>query len=86
MSPLALLGALATVLSTLTLLPHLAHAVRTRQPSGSTFGWALGAVASTAWFAYGIGIGDLAVAAPGFITIPAGVALAGWCWLHPRAA
>ena len=73
-----LLGSLGTVLSTVTMLPHLAHAVRTRKPHGSAFAWMVGAVASTAWFIYGVGIGDLLVAAPGFVTIPIGFFLAAW--------
>ena len=83
-SSLALLGAVATALSTLTLLPHLVHAARTRCPGGSTFGWALGTLSSTVWFAYGLGVGDFAVAAPGFFTIPAGATLAAWCWVTAR--
>jgi uncharacterized protein with PQ loop repeat len=77
-SPLVLLGSLGTLLSTVTMLPHLAHAVRTRKPHGSAFAWTVGAVASTAWFLYGVGIGDLLVAAPGFVTIPIGFFLAVW--------
>jgi len=77
-SPLVLLGSLGTVLSTLTMLPHLAHAVRTRRPHGSAFAWLVGAVSSTAWFVYGIGTGDLLVAAPGLVTIPVGFFLAAW--------
>lgn len=84
MSPLALLGATATLLSTLTLLPHLLQAVRTRRPSGSAFGWALGTASSVLWFAYGVIAGDLVVAAPGVVTIPAGSALAIWCWARMR--
>ena len=78
MSPLVLLGSVGTLLSTVTMLPHLTHALRTRKPHGSAFAWAVGAVASTAWFVYGIGIGDLLVAAPGFVTIPVGFFLAAW--------
>jgi len=77
-SPLVLLGSLGTVLSTVTMLPHLAHAVRTRKPHGSAFAWTVGAVGSTAWFVYGLGIGDLLLAAPGFVTIPVGFFLAAW--------
>ena len=73
-----LLGSVGTVLSTVTMLPHLTHALRTRKPHGSAFAWVVGAVASTAWFVYGIGIGDLLVAAPGFVTIPVGFFLAAW--------
>ena len=78
MSPLVLLGSLGTLLSTVTMLPHLTHALRTRKPHGSSFAWTVGAVASTAWFVYGVGIGDLLVAAPGFVTVPIGFFLAVW--------
>lgn len=84
MSPLVLLGAAATLLSTVTLLPHLVHAVRTGQPGGSTAGWTLSFLASLAWFLYGIGIGDLVVSAPGVVTLPAGAVLAIWCFLARR--
>lgn len=46
MSPLALLGATATALSTITLLPHLVQALRAGRPGGSTVGWSLGFLAS----------------------------------------
>jgi uncharacterized protein with PQ loop repeat len=77
-SPLVLLGSLGTVLSTVTMLPHLTHAVRTRKPHGSAFAWLIGAVASTVWFVYGVGIGDLLMAAPGLVTVPVGFFLAIW--------
>jgi uncharacterized protein with PQ loop repeat len=83
-SSLAALGALATLLSTFTLLPHLLHAVRSGRPGGSTSGWALGFLASLLWFAYGIAVGDLVVAAPGVVTLPVGAALAVWCHLANR--
>lgn len=82
MSPLALLGAAATVLSTITLIPHVIHAARNRRPGGSTFGWTVGACSSTMWVLYGFAAGDMAVAAPGVITVPAGITLATWCAVH----
>lgn len=66
------------MLSTIAILPHLVHAVRTRKPSGSCFAWTLGAVCSTVWFAYGVFSRDFLVAAPGFVTIPVGLVLATW--------
>lgn len=82
MSPLALLGAAATVLSTITLIPHVVHAARNRRPGGSTFGWTVGACSSTMWVLYGLAAGDMTVAAPGVITVPAGITLATWCAVH----
>lgn len=83
-SPLALLGASATLLSTCTLVPHLVHAFRSGHPGGSTMGWALGFLSSFAWFAYGIVDHDIAVAAPGIVTLPVGAALAVWCYVAAR--
>ena len=80
-SPLMILGSLGTVLSTTAMLPHLVHALRHRRPSGSTTGWLVGALSSTIWFAYGIDRHDLLQAAPGFVTVPVGVFLTGWCLL-----
>lgn len=60
------------------MVPHLTHAVRTRKPAGSPLAWALTAVCSTVWFAYGLAGGDLLVAAPGLVTIPIGCVLAAW--------
>ncbi|WP_148573530.1 hypothetical protein [Nocardioides caldifontis] len=68
----------------MTMLPHLMHAVRTRKPHGSAFAWLVGAVASTTWFVYGLGIGDLLVAAPGFVTVPIGFFLAAWAAREER--
>jgi len=76
-----ILGSLGTVLSTTAMLPHLVHALRHRRPSGSTTGWLVGALSSTIWFAYGIDRHDLLQAAPGFVTVPVGVFLTGWCLL-----
>lgn len=79
-----ILGSLGTVLSTTAMLPHLVHALRHRHPSGSTTGWMVGALSSAIWFAYGIDRHDLLQAAPGFVTVPAGVFLTGWCLLVAR--
>ena len=76
-----ILGSLGTVLSTTAMLPHLVHALRHRRPSGSTTGWMVGAMSSTIWFAYGIDRHDLLQAAPGFVTVPVGAFLTGWCLL-----
>ena len=78
MSPLVVLGALGTLFSTITILPHLARAIRTRRPGGSPLAWAMGAAGSVVWLTYGIASGDLLVGAPGFVTIPAGVLLTIW--------
>jgi hypothetical protein len=76
-----ILGSLGTALSTTAMLPHLVHALRHRRPSGSTTGWMVGAMSSIIWFAYGIDRHDLLQAAPGFVTVPVGVFLTGWCLL-----
>jgi hypothetical protein len=78
-SSLALLGSLGTLLSTLSLLPHLFDAIRNRRPAGSPLAWSFGAVSSGVWFVYGLAVGDVLVAAPGFVTIPVGLGLALWC-------
>jgi hypothetical protein len=85
-SALVLLGSLGTTLSAVTIVPHLMHAVRTRKPAGSPLAWALGAVCSVVWFAYGVVDRDLLVAAPGLVTIPIGVVLASWAFREARAA
>ncbi|MFC4786424.1 hypothetical protein ACT8ZV_18250 [Nocardioides sp. MAHUQ-72] len=74
------------MLSAVTMIPHLAHAVRTRKPSGSPLAWTLGAVCSTVWFVYGVADRDLLVAAPGLVTIPIGVVLAAWAHRERVAA
>ena len=79
-----ILGSLGTVLSTTAMLPHLVHALRHRHPSGSTAGWMVGALSSAIWFAYGIDRHDLLQAAPGFVTVPVGAFLTGWCLLIAR--
>ena len=79
MSPLVLLGSLGTALSTIAMVPHLLHAVRNRRPSGSAFAWLFGAFAAGIWVVYGLAIDDLLVAAPGFVTMPAGLVLGLWC-------
>ena len=66
------------MLSAVTIVPHLVHAIRTRKPSGSPLAWSLGAVCSVVWFVYGLAGRDLLVAAPGLVTIPVGVVLAAW--------
>ena len=73
-----LLGSLGTVLSTVVMLPHLTTALRARRPAGTTFTWALSAVTSSVWLVYGFVVGDILMAAPGFVTVPIGVALAVW--------
>jgi uncharacterized protein with PQ loop repeat len=84
-SSLALLGVLGTLLSTISMLPHLIHAIRNRRPAGTAFAWSLGAVTAGVWFVYGFAIGDVLVAAPGFVTIPVGLGLALWCVTEGRA-
>jgi hypothetical protein len=61
------------------MLPHLMYAVRTRRPSGSAFAWALGGITASVWVGYGFAIGDVLVAAPGLVTVPANFILAAWC-------
>jgi uncharacterized protein with PQ loop repeat len=77
-SPLVVLGALGTLVSTITIVPHVIHALRTKQPGGSPLAWVMGVTGSTIWFVYGIASGDLLVGAPGLITIPCGLLLALW--------
>ncbi|SFC83891.1 Uncharacterized conserved protein, contains PQ loop repeat [Nocardioides terrae] len=78
MSPLVVLGALGTLVSTITILPHVRHATRTKQPGGSPVAWVMGVTGSTIWLVYGVASGDLLVAAPGLVTIPCGALLAIW--------
>lgn len=84
LSPLVLLGSLGTLVSTISILPHLAHAVRNHKPQGSAFAWLFGAFSSGIWLVYGFAIGDMLIAAPGFITVPAGVFLGAWCHHETR--
>jgi uncharacterized protein with PQ loop repeat len=84
-SALTLLGITGNVLSTVAILPHLAQAVRERRPSGSAFGWILGALCGLLWLVYGILTDNMIVGAPGWITVPVGAALALWSWKHERS-
>jgi uncharacterized protein with PQ loop repeat len=77
-SPLVVLGTLGTLVSTITIVPHVVHAMRTRQPGGSPLAWVMGVTGSTIWSFYGIASGDLLVGAPGLVTIPCGLLLAIW--------
>lgn len=74
-----LLGSLGTLVSAVSSMPHLAHALRNRKPQGSTFAWFFGAFSSGIWFVYGFAGGGVLVAAPGFVTIPIGVGMGLWC-------
>ncbi|MEV1288781.1 hypothetical protein [Micromonospora sp. NPDC049679] len=85
MSPLTLLALTGNVLSTVAVLPHLTQAIRERRPSGSAFGWTLGALCGLLWLAYGILTDNMIVGAPGWITVPVGAALALWCWKDERS-
>ena len=78
MSALVVLGVLGTVFSTITLVPHVAHAMRSGVPGGSPMGWTLSFGGSTVWGVYGVVAHDLLVAAPGLVTIPCGLLLAVW--------
>jgi hypothetical protein len=77
-SPLVVLGALGTLVSTITIVPHVLQAMRTRKPGGSSTAWVLGVAGSTIWALYGVVSGDLLVGAPGLVTIPCGLLLAIW--------
>jgi hypothetical protein len=77
-SPLVALGALGTLVSTTTIVPHVLRGMRTKQPGGSPLAWSLGVAGSTIWLVYGIVAGDFLVGAPGLITIPCGLLLAVW--------
>jgi hypothetical protein len=68
------------------MLPHLATAVREGRPAGSSFAWGLTAAQSTVWMFYGLASGDLLVAAPCFVTVPAGVSLTAWAYAAERRA
>ena len=63
MSPLVLLGTVGTLVSTITIIPHVLHATRTKQPGGSPLAWVMGTAGSTIWLLYGLASGDLLVAA-----------------------
>lgn len=78
MSALVVLGLLGTLFSTITLIPHVAHAVRSGVPGGSPMGWTLSFGGSTVWGVYGIVAHDIPVAAPGLVTVPCGLLLAVW--------
>jgi hypothetical protein len=77
-SALVALGVLGTFFSTITLIPHVAHAVRTGVPGGSPIGWALSFGGSMVWGVYGIAAHDYIEAAPGLVTVPCGLLLAAW--------
>lgn len=77
-SPLVVLGALGTLVSTTTIVPHVIHAMRTRRPGGSPVAWVMGVTGSTIWLLYGLTSGDVLVGAPGLVTIPCGLLLAIW--------
>ena len=77
-SPLVVLGALGTLVSTITIVPHVLRAWHTKRPGGSPLAWVMGATGSTIWFVYGLASGDLLVGAPGLVTIPCGLLLAAW--------
>jgi len=81
-SSLVLLGLLGTVLSTLTLIPHVVQAIRSGRPGGSPSGWMLSFGGSTVWGIYGLVEHDLLVAAPGLVTIPCGLLLSVWSIHH----
>jgi hypothetical protein len=67
---------MGTLISTVTIVPHVIHTLQTKKPGGSPLAWALGAIGSTVWLAYGIASGDLLVGAPGLVTVPCGLFLA----------
>jgi len=85
-SPPVVLGTLGTLVSTITILPHVVHATRTKQPGGSPLAWVMGVTGSTIWLVYGVAAGDLLVAAPGLVTIPCGLLLAIWSLRGRREA
>lgn len=69
---------MGTVLSTVTILPHVWHALRNHRPGGSTLAWALGAAGSAVWMVYGLIEGDVVMASPGIVTVPCGLLLSIW--------
>lgn len=76
MSPLVVLGSLGTLISTITIVPHVLHALRTKTPGGSPLAWGMGVAGSAVWLVYGIASHDLLVGAPGVVTVPCGLFLA----------
>jgi len=86
LSPLVLLGSLGTAVSTLSMLPHLLHAARARKPSGSAGAWLLGALSGSIWMVYGVASGNLLVAAPSLVSVPAGLFLSVWCLVRARGS
>jgi len=85
-SPLVVLGSLGTLISTVTILPHVAQTLQTKKAGGSPLAWAMGVTGSTVWLAYGIASGDFLVGAPGLITIPCGLFLVASSRRAARAA
>jgi uncharacterized protein with PQ loop repeat len=77
-SPLNVLGTFGAVLSTVVMLPHLVHAIRRRQPSGAPLAWFVGALTGGTWSCYGIASGDLLIATPNLISVPANLILCVW--------
>jgi hypothetical protein len=73
-----LIALFGNLLATVAILPHLVQAVRDRRPSGSPYGWALGAATAALWLAYGWTTHTPQIGAPGYVTFPVSVVLGVW--------
>lgn len=85
MSVAFLLAAVGNVLSTVSIVPHLADAIRSRKPGGSLSGWWMGAVCGAVWIAYGLLAHTPEVGAPGWVTVPISGVLGFWILRDKKA-
>ena len=83
-STVFMLAAVGNVLATVSIVPHLIEAVRSRKPGGSVTGWLLGAAGGVIWVVYGLMCGTPEVGAPGWLTVPISVVLGMWVWRDNR--
>ena len=79
-----LIALVGNLLATVAVLPHLVQAIRERRPSGSPYGWALGAATAALWLSYGWVTSTPEIGAPGYVTFPVSVALGVWAWREQR--
>lgn len=80
-----MLAAVGNVLATVSIVPHLVEAIRTRKPGGSVAGWLMGAVCGAIWIVYGLMAGTPEVGAPGWVTVPIGFVLGFWIMREKKA-
>ncbi|GAA4346317.1 hypothetical protein [Angustibacter luteus] len=86
MSAPGLIALIGNLLATVAILPHLVQAIRERRPSGSPYGWALGAATAALWLSYGWVTSTPEIGAPGYVTFPVSVVLGVWAWREQRTA